>query len=105
MFSVTPETRLSEEDLNQGPEAFLDLPNSTIEEYPDVVKDLQEACACVLVGTYTAAEFMSLRATESVLRQWHSSEVDDDTNYDGWYNAIEDLGAKRLTRDQRSYRS
>lgn len=86
---VTPSTDLSINKLLSGPSAYLDI--SDIEEYEDVTRDLQEACANLLTGAYTSSEFMSLRSVEGILRKWHKEEVDTEKKYNSWASAIDDL--------------
>lgn len=86
---VTPQTDLSIENLLKGPTSYLEIPD--VEEHEDVLRDLHEACAGILIGSTTSSEFMSLRAVEGILRKWYSSEVDDKSNYRGWAAAIDDI--------------
>jgi hypothetical protein len=97
LVTVTPSTDLPTSKLRTGPEAFMELDADTLNQYPDVVGDLQEACGALLVGIPTCSEFISLRSVEGILRQWHSVEVEEETDYDGWYRAIKEMSNERYT--------
>lgn len=70
LYLITPATVLQPKSLMQGIQGFLSKQEiatlAAIER-----RDLAEACACVLVGSSTAAERMALRAGESLLRSWY----------------------------------
>jgi len=86
---VTPQTELSIEKLISGPSAYLDISN--LEKYEHESKDLHQASASMIIGAFTCSEFMSLRAVESILRKWHMNEVDEESQYNGWAAAIDDI--------------
>ena len=60
--------------ITQGPKSFVE---------PELLgllnemehSDLWESCGCILVGSYTAAEFIALRSAESLLRRWHERKT------------------------------
>ena len=70
LYLITPVTVLQPKTLMQGIQGFLSKQEMAtlvaIESW-----DLTEACACILVGSPTAAERMALRAVESLLRRWY----------------------------------
>ena len=74
LYLTTPSTNIAPEKLIRGLTGFLE---------EDLIKlltnqeqgDLLEACNCILVGSNTAAEFMSLRAAESLLRKWYEKRT------------------------------
>ncbi len=66
---------------------------------PDEVKflsrressDLAEACNCVFVGSVVAAEQITLRVAESLLRRWHKHETKQDLPRGNWGQVFDDL--------------
>lgn len=86
---ATPETDLPIGKLIEGPTSFMNLQG--YEGYESEIRDLYEACASILVSSYTSAEFMALRAVEGVLRKWHKEEVNEEEDYSGWAAAIQDI--------------
>lgn len=89
IVTATSETNLSTEKLLSAPNSFMSL--QSFEGYEDEMHDLQEASVNLVIGTFTSSEFMSLRAVEGILRKWHRAMIDEETNYEGWADAIKDI--------------
>lgn len=71
----TPTTSLDISKLSSGAGAFFEEGEwSLLSEIEQ--QDLNEAVVCLLANSYTASEFMALRAVESLLRRWYHWKTD-----------------------------
>jgi len=90
LYLTAPSTHIVPEKLMRGLTDFLE---------EDLVKlltnqeqgDLAEACNCILVGSNTAAEFMSLRAAESLLRKWYEKRTHENLQRKPWGFVLDKL--------------
>lgn len=84
---VCPETSMNINKLISGIASFL-----TTEELqvlsPIERKGLNEAASCLLSNNFTSAEFMSLRAVESILRRWYEKKTSKKIEYSNWGEVI-----------------
>lgn len=87
VYTVNSASDIPSKKLFSGSSEFLDVPVSN--ELEAEIHDFDEACIGVLIGSYTSAEFLSLRATEGVLRRWFEVTTSEDLEYTSWYSAIE----------------
>ena len=73
LYLITPATVLEAQSLMEGVVGLLD--EATVAFLaPIEVSDLNDACKCLLIGSWTPAEYSALRATESLLRRWYESK-------------------------------
>jgi len=90
---VTPATTLQPQKLMGGVGQCLPLHVYTFLE-PIEVSDLGETCLCLLVGSPTAAEQISLRAAENLLRRWYKHETGNKIGRVAWGRVLD-----RLTKE------
>lgn len=90
LFLVTPRTRIEPKTLTQGIIAFLNPQHHALLEGTEV-KDLNEACGCLLIGSATAAEFIALRSAESLLRRWYEYKTGKELTQRGWGKVLNKL--------------
>jgi hypothetical protein len=99
LYLITPVTVLQPKRLMQGIQGFL-----SEQEIATLVAierwDLREACACILVGSPTAAERMALRAGESLLRRWYQRTTDKKITRQTWGRVL-DMLVKQYPEDSR----
>lgn len=87
VYTVNSASDIPSDKLFSGSSSFLNVPVS--DELETEIHDFDDACIEVLIGSYTSAEFLSLRATEGVLRRWFEVTTSEDLEYESWYTAIE----------------
>lgn len=74
LYLITPNTTLQPEKLLTGIMGITTVENTAI--LSDMEQhDLNEACKCILMDCPTAAEFIALRAAESLLRRWYERKT------------------------------
>ena len=74
LYLVTPAVVLDAKVLMSGITGFLPSDDATflVDLVPPIEhSDLNEACACILIGSATAGEYIALRAAENLLRRWY----------------------------------
>jgi len=83
LYLTAPSTHIAPEKLMRGLADFLeeDLRKLLTNQEQG---DLAEACNCILVGSNTAAEFMSLRAAERLLRKWYEKRTRENLGRKPW---------------------
>jgi len=90
LYLTAPSTNIAPEKLIRGLTGFLEenlVKLLTNQEQGDLV----EACNCILVGSDTAAEFMSLRAAESLLRRWYEKRTYQNLERKPWGFVLDKL--------------
>jgi hypothetical protein len=89
LYLTAPNTNIAPEKLIKGLTGFLEdlIKLLTNQEQGDLV----EACNCILVGSNTAAEFMSLRAAESLLRRWYEKRTYQNLERKPWGFVLDKL--------------
>jgi len=90
LYLVTPKSIINPKKLMQGIKAFLDEQHLPLLEVIEV-SDLDEACRCILIGSATAGEHISLRAAESLLRRWYECKTDKKLSRGTWGTVLDRL--------------
>ena len=89
LYLITPQSVLDPKKLMTGISSMLSqsdtLGLALIERLA-----LEEACQCLLVGSFTAAEFSALRAAESLLRRWYEGKTGTKMET-GWGQVLDKL--------------
>jgi len=90
LYLAAPSTNIAPDKLIRGLTGFLeeDLAKLLTDQERG---DLAEACNCILVGSNTAAEFMSLRAAESLLRRWYEKRTYQNLERKSWGFVLDKL--------------
>lgn len=90
LYLLHPRTTIIPEKLRIGITSFVE--DEVVKLITDQEKgNLQEACHCLLIGSYTAAEFMSLRTAESLLRRWHEKKTSEPLEKKTWGFVLDKL--------------
>jgi hypothetical protein len=88
LYLITPTTIIDTRLLFGGITTLLsEQTRSTLE--PTELADLNEAVWSLLVNAATAAEVMSLRAAENLLRRWYWKESGQEVNRKGWRTLLQ----------------
>ena len=90
LYLVTPISKINPKKLIGGIEEFLSGELISFLEEIEVI-DLTEATSCILVGSATAAEHITLRAAESILRRWYYYKTDTKLEYKAWGAVLDKL--------------
>jgi hypothetical protein len=90
LYLVTPVSRIEAKKLIGGIKEFLSEEFVSFLEEIEVI-DLTEATSCILVGSATAAEHITLRAAESILRRWYYYKTDIKLEYKAWGAVLDKL--------------
>lgn len=93
LYLVTPKSKIDPRYLMQGIVGFLSQQYLPLLEPIEVI-DLSEACSCILIGSATAAEHITLRAAESLLRRWYEYKTGKKLRRRTWGTVL-----KRLARE------
>ena len=90
LYLVTPTSKIDPKKLIGGIKEFLSEEFiSFLEEIE--VRDLTEGTSCILVGSATAAEHITLRAAESILRRWYYYKTGTKLEYKAWGRVLDKL--------------
>ena len=93
LYLVTPKSKIDPKHLMGGIEGFLSEKCLSVLKPIEKI-DLFEACGCILIGSATAAEHISLRATESLLRRWYEYKTGKKLGRRTWGTVL-----NRLTKE------
>lgn len=90
LYLVTPTSKIDPKKLIGGIKEFLNEEFTSFLERIEI-KDLTEATNCILVGSATAAEHITLRAAESILRRWYFYKTGTKIEYKAWGAVLDRL--------------
>ena len=88
LFLITPSTVIDAKRLMGGIESLLSE-HAIAFLTPIETSDLNEALQCLLVGSATGAEVMTLRAAENFLRRWYELESGNPAGRKGWATLLQ----------------
>lgn len=90
LYLVTPTSKIDPQKLIGGVKEFLSEELVSFLERIEII-DLTEATSCILVGSATAAEHITLRAAESILRRWYYYKAGIKLEYKAWGAVLDKL--------------
>jgi len=90
LYLVTPTSKIDPKKLIGGIKEFLSEELVSFLEKIEVT-DLTEGTSCILVGSATAAEHITLRAAESILRRWYYYKTGTKLEYKAWGRVLDKL--------------
>ncbi len=90
LWLLTPTTTIQPKKLMAGVGEFL---GSDEQKFIGTLewKGLSEACGCILCDSPTAAEFITLRTAEHLLRRWHSWKTGKPILHSAWGQVFDEL--------------
>lgn len=83
LYLCATNSKIDPKNLMKGIESFLSEKGLSLLNRIERI-DLGEACGCILIGSATAAEHISLRAAESLLRRWYEYKTNNKLEYKTW---------------------
>jgi len=90
LYLVTPESKIDPKHLINGINSFLSAKHFDFLKEIEI-SDLNEACKCILIGSATAAEHISLRAAENLLRRWYEYKTGNRLERKPWGTVLDKL--------------
>jgi len=90
LYVITPVSKIDPKKLLGGVKELLNEKSISFLKRIEIV-DLTEATNCILVGSATAAEHITLRAAESILRRWYYYKTGKELHYNTWGAVIDKL--------------
>lgn len=90
LYLVTPQSIVDAKCLMEGIEGVLNKGYASLLQEIER-SDLNEGCKCILVGSPTAGEHITLRVAESLLRRWYEHKTGETMRRGTWGSVLDKL--------------